>query len=48
MNQFLENLIEIFDSASNQMTEKEFQRFANSVIQMLRDDYEVKDNEKKG
>ncbi len=44
MNQFLENLIEIFDSAMNQMTKDEFQKFGNSVIKSLRDDYEVNDD----
>lgn len=44
MNPFLENLMEIFDSAMNQMTEDEFQKFAHSVIQTLHDDYEVKDD----
>ena len=35
MNSFFEDLIEIFDAASNQMTEKEFQKFANDVIHTL-------------
>lgn len=43
MNQFWEDLFEIFESASRQMTKKEFQQFANNVISTLCDDYDVKE-----
>lgn len=41
MNKIMEKIRDIFDTAVNGMTEKEFQKFANDIIRMLRNDYDV-------
>ena len=41
MNKIMEKIRDIFDIAVNEMTEKEFQKFANDIISMLRNDYDV-------
>ena len=41
MNKIMEKVRDVFDIAVNEMTEKEFQKFANDIIRMLRDEYDV-------
>ena len=44
MNKIMEKIMDVFDTAVNGMTEKEFQKFGNDIIRMLRDDYGIKEN----